>query len=215
MTSVLSDEFNKRFFGLIIFNQHGRNNTFPKKGFSYAYFNHNGKFIQGKSYYSRLSSHQLTEEVFKVLPGCSSLRLYSSSARRAASSGLIGLPISSRGIMKPWNGHLKKIKIMLTKCSNILRLQHSCVHSYVSLCLTLTRSWRSHNEPLGIGALHLCSTGWKRPAKVMHLDFICADSSLFSTSSSTSLGTQNWCWEEYLGTRRNTRILLSHWVYQI
>uniref|UniRef100_A0A0E9Q7C7 Uncharacterized protein n=1 Tax=Anguilla anguilla TaxID=7936 RepID=A0A0E9Q7C7_ANGAN len=42
-------------------------------------------------------------------------------------------------------------------------------------------------------ALHSCVIGSKFPAKVIYLDFICAESSLFSTSSSTSCGTQNWC----------------------
>lgn len=78
--------------------------------------------------------------------------------------------------------------------------------SYAVALLTFTLSWRSHIEPSGIGALHLCSTGLNFPANVMYLDFISAESSLFSTSSSTSWGTQNWCCDVCL----KKHVLLHH-----
>lgn len=40
-----------------------------------------------------------------VKPGCSSSRFLFSFSNRSASSELTGLPSSSRGIMRPWNGH--------------------------------------------------------------------------------------------------------------
>lgn len=74
--------------------------------------------------------------------------------------------------------------------------------SCVTWCLTLIRSCLSHRVPSGIGARHLCFTGSNLPANVIYLVFNISVISLFSTSSSTSLGAQNRCSEVNLGKQQ-------------
>lgn len=71
--------------------------------------------------------------------------------------------------------------------------QRSC--KCLNLVPTLIRSCLSHRVPSGMGARHLCFTGSNLPANVIYLVFNISVISLFSTSSSTSLGAQNRCSE--------------------
>lgn len=76
--------------------------------------------------------------------------------------------------------------------------QHKTQMFAEALCscpVTLSRSCRWHSFPLPSGALQKWLTGVNLPGKEMYLLLLSASKWSFSTSSSTSAGTQNWCWE--------------------
>lgn len=83
----------------------------------------------------------------------------------------------------------------------IFSIQHRC-WKLCNLVPTLIRSCLSHRVPPGMGARHLCFTGSNLPANVIYLVFNISVISLFSTSSSTSLGAQNRCSEVNLGKQQ-------------
>lgn len=88
---------------------------------------------------------------------------------------------------------------LLQACFNEIFSTQHISWKFCYLVPTLIRSCLSHRLPLGIGARHLCFTGSNLPANVIYLVFNISAISLFSTSSSTSLGAQNRCSEVNLG----------------
>lgn len=91
-----------------------------------------------------------------VWPGCCSWRFHFSFSNRRASSGFTGLPSSSRGIMRPWNGHWNYItyhfSTLFSRCPArtlllfwpLLYLDvHTKIHLALVLCTCAPQVWIS------------------------------------------------------------------------
>lgn len=125
-------------------------------------------------------------------PVCCSLFLRSSCSSLCRSSSLQGRPSWSRGTIRPWKGHWGRTAAVQDGRRALYETEPELKPVRFG---TLTRSCRWHSVPLPSGALQEWLTGTKFPGKEMYLLLLWANRSWFSTSSSTSAGTQNWCWE--------------------
>lgn len=111
----------------------------------------------------------------------------------------------------PYNEQCNECNVLLL-LYNVKKKNYGCFkeifsiqHRSWNLCNlvpTLIRSCLSHRVPSGMGARHLCFTGSNLPANVIYLVFNISVISLFSTSSSTSLGAQNRCSDVNLGKQQ-------------